>query len=417
MRTIVAFYAWQSDTPEKYNRHLIRKALDEAAGRITADASIDVEIVIDSDTEGLPGTPPITETILKKIEACEIFIPDVSFVACTKGDKLVPNPNVMTEYGYALSAKTHAALMPVMNTAFGPPEKLPFDMGHLRHPIQYRLESTAPDSERRETRAALSKKIEEKLRQQIAATQPPLPQPALFRAAEAKDGPARFREPDRPLGIRDGAGFIDAGAGKDIFFAAGAAMWLRLMPSFDPAKKWSSAVLRVALNSGINLPTLLGPASGTCVIRAEDGVGTCILSNDQEQKTDYVTFAFETGEVWAISTFPLRTHPSDLRVVDVERMLTEALLPYARFLTKLGINSPYKWIAGVTGVRGRELQYPVAPYRERIPGWGSHKCVSNEISSEGSYDMVQSPHSALLPFYKEIYDKGGLERPRHLPTT
>jgi hypothetical protein len=43
----------------------------------------------------VPGTPPITDTILKKIQNCDIFVPDVTFVASTAGGKLVPNPNVM----------------------------------------------------------------------------------------------------------------------------------------------------------------------------------------------------------------------------------------------------------------------------------------------------------------------------------
>jgi hypothetical protein len=99
MRKIVAFYAWQSDTVEKSNRYLIGTALKDAAKRITASTP-DLEVIIDSDTSGAPGTPPITDTLLKKIAECDIFIPDVSFVAHTAAGKYVPNPNVMLEYGY-----------------------------------------------------------------------------------------------------------------------------------------------------------------------------------------------------------------------------------------------------------------------------------------------------------------------------
>jgi hypothetical protein len=84
------------------------------------------------------------------------------------------------EYGYALRAKTYTAMMPVMNTAFGPPEELPFDMGHLRHPIQYHAETTAKDAERRALRQGLSQQLEAKLRLQIAATQPAPPLPVPF---------------------------------------------------------------------------------------------------------------------------------------------------------------------------------------------------------------------------------------------
>jgi hypothetical protein len=416
VRKITAFYAWQSDTPQRFNRHLIRVALEDAANRITEDSALDVELTVDQDTAGVPGQPPITDTILKKIAACDIFIPDLSFVARTGGGKFVPNPNVMTEYGYALRAKTHEALMPVMNTAFGPPKELPFDMWHLRHPIQYYIEPTAKPAQRRTTRQALSQQLEVSLRLQIAATQPAPPAPVPFPEAQAKDGPARFREPGEALGIRDGARFIDAGAGNSsIFFAPGPAMWLRLMPPFDPGKPWTSFQLRAALNQGINLPTLIGPANDSHTIRASDGVGTCIIYSAEEHQTDYVAFVFESGEVWAISTYPLATHPEDLFVGEIEKMLTDRLPGYAQFLATLGMGPPYRWIAGLTGVRGRELQYPVAPERMRIPGWGSHKCVSEHIVSEGSYDRKQSPTNALLPLFNEIYNKCGIARPEHLP--
>lgn len=100
----------------------------------------------------------------------------------------------------------------------------------------------------------------------------------------------------------------------------------------------------------------------------------------------------------------------------IEKMLKMLLPYYGRFLKLIGVHPPYKWIAGVTGVMGRELQYPVAPNSMRVPGWGSQKCASDNIIVEGSYDMVQSPLSSLLPFFKEIYNKCGMARPKHLPT-
>lgn len=174
MRKITAFYAWQSDSPRSINRDFIEIALKDAACRITDDPSLAVQIDVDSDTQGVPGTPAITETILKKIEDCDLFVPDVTFVARTEAGKYVPNPNVMAEFGYALRVRTHSAIMTIMNTAFGPPEALPFDMGHLRYPIQYSARSDVTDAERRDARVKLSNRIEERLKLQISAT--PVPQ-------------------------------------------------------------------------------------------------------------------------------------------------------------------------------------------------------------------------------------------------
>jgi hypothetical protein len=150
-------------------------------------------------------------------------------------------------------------------------------------------------------------------------------------------------------------------------------------------------------------------------VRAEDGVGICVFHTTQAQQTDEVAFAFETGEIWAISTFPLRTNPNELFVAEVERSLVEQLPLYGRFLNALGGQSPYKWIAGVSGVKGRDLQYPLPPGAIRIPGLNSSKCASDEIIVEGSYEVAQSARGALLAFFNEIYNKCGMTRPDHLP--
>jgi hypothetical protein len=78
MREFVVFYAWQSDTVERFNRHLIRIALNLAAKSISDDATAGVRVRIDADTEGVLGHVPVTDTILKKIAACHAFVPDLN---------------------------------------------------------------------------------------------------------------------------------------------------------------------------------------------------------------------------------------------------------------------------------------------------------------------------------------------------
>jgi hypothetical protein len=127
-RTIKVFCAWQSDRDQEGNRHFIRRALDDAARSINEDNAIGVEIEIDADTEGVVGTPPVTETILAKIRSSDIFVPDLTFIPETPAGKLIPNPNVMVEYGYALRSLRFDAMMPVMNTHCGAPTELPLLM-------------------------------------------------------------------------------------------------------------------------------------------------------------------------------------------------------------------------------------------------------------------------------------------------
>ena len=149
MKKYTVFYAWQSDTEQNYNRHLIRKALDMAAEAISADPSVAAQVIIDSDTQGVAGEPHVTQELLRKISEAEFFAPDLTFVGRTDRGKLLPNPNVLIEYGYAMRVKPTTARMSIMNTEYGPPEELPFDRGFLRFPITYKLPPTAPDLMRR----------------------------------------------------------------------------------------------------------------------------------------------------------------------------------------------------------------------------------------------------------------------------
>jgi len=176
-------------------------------------------VKIDADTEGVLGHVPVTETILKKISVCDAFVPDLTFVAETPDGKLIPNPNVMLEYGYALSSRTFSIMIPVMNTAYGPPEKLPFDMGHARHPIAFNLSSTAKTAERRAARSSLAQEFERILRLMIDA--------AEFQKMERlrKDAATRqflapelFRTIERALSIHSRAlvNFSSASAEHDI---------------------------------------------------------------------------------------------------------------------------------------------------------------------------------------------------------
>jgi len=66
------------------------------------------------------------------------FVADVSFIAERgENNKKLCNPNVLIELGYAISKLGSDRLICVMNTAYGMPDDLPFDLKHKRHPVQY----------------------------------------------------------------------------------------------------------------------------------------------------------------------------------------------------------------------------------------------------------------------------------------
>jgi len=75
----VVFYTWQSDLPNATNRGFIQQALENVAKAITADDTIDVEPVIDRDTQGGAGAPDIAKTIFQKIAVADVVVADVLF--------------------------------------------------------------------------------------------------------------------------------------------------------------------------------------------------------------------------------------------------------------------------------------------------------------------------------------------------
>ncbi len=156
MRDYKIFYSWQSDLPNSTNRSFIEKALENTAKSIRADDSIKVEPVIDRDTAGVPGSPDIAGTIFAKIEESQVFVCDVSIINEGEKSRPTPNPNVLIELGYALKTLGSERILMVMNTVFGKPELLPFDLSRKRVVTYYMPEEY-------ENRATERKKLEAQL--------------------------------------------------------------------------------------------------------------------------------------------------------------------------------------------------------------------------------------------------------------
>ena len=148
------FFSWQSDTPPKSGRNLVERALDRAVRAIGRDTEVEEAVreglEVDRDTKGVSGSPPIVETIFKKIDAAAVFVADLTFAGRRPDGAPIPNPNVLIEYGWALKSLGHARIVAIMNTASGNPtdEEMPFDMRHLRHPIQYDCPESADEDKR-----------------------------------------------------------------------------------------------------------------------------------------------------------------------------------------------------------------------------------------------------------------------------
>jgi hypothetical protein len=164
MRRVV-FYSWQSDLPNATNRGLIESALETAARAIAGDDTVNVEPVIDRDTEGIAGSPDIASTIFAKIDAAAIVVADVSIINNATEQRCAPNPNVLIEVGYALKALSFERVILVFNSAFGEIESLPFDL-RMRRLVVYN--AALDDKDRAAARGDLGRKLEKALRSALA---------------------------------------------------------------------------------------------------------------------------------------------------------------------------------------------------------------------------------------------------------
>jgi hypothetical protein len=161
------FYAWQSDRPPSAHRYLIRAAAKEAVKRLGNDADVEDSPRLDHDTKNVSGTPEIAGTIFRKIQESGAFIADLTFIGATglhDGDKkLLPNPNVLLELGYAARSMGWDRIICVMNTAHGPVEEQIFDIKQRRWPICYMLQGENPENIKK-TKEFLSGQLQNAIR-------------------------------------------------------------------------------------------------------------------------------------------------------------------------------------------------------------------------------------------------------------
>jgi hypothetical protein len=122
------FWSWQSWADKKATRYFIEDAL-KAALEDLADTHLDLAVRPEQDARGSLGAVDISQDILRKIREAAAVVADVTNVnLARKRDKLMPNPNVLFEVGFAEGVLNQARVVLVANRRFGKPEGMPFDL-------------------------------------------------------------------------------------------------------------------------------------------------------------------------------------------------------------------------------------------------------------------------------------------------
>ena len=422
------FFSWQSDTSSAIGRDFIEQALTSALAAINAGATVEPalrsDLLLDRDTKDIGGQPPIVDTIFKKIDNAMIFVSDITLVAKrVDPSRMSPNPNVLIEYGWALKTVGYPCIIAVMNVAYGEPTdaSMPFDVKHLRYPITYHLAPDATESEIQNERIKLTRTLEHELRvilgsPEFKKIQDERAQRIQFKTIEPDISVSRFRRNVVPLGIFHQRALLDPP--RDMFLYDGPAVWLRVMPLFATSTSISLRTLDDLYDAHTQLFIPLAPfgtEEGHWLLRADDGFGCYTVYRDRSPLTYAVTFVFFTGEIWSINTDWLIGDPrrEKLEIPFLEKPYTTALARFIELLKKVRMPGPYRWIAGMEGLRGRGIESHKKPSH-----WSYEQpiglCVSNVVSAEGVAEESIPCGEALVPFFELLFERCGLERDWYL---
>jgi hypothetical protein len=416
--TTTVFFSWQADTETRGGRNFIETALKRAAAQISKNTEVEEavrELAVDRDTVGVAGSPPIVDTIFRKIDQAVVFVPDFTFIGKRLGGRPTPNPNVLVEYGWALKSIGHGRIVPIMNTAYGEPisDAMPFNMRHLRNPIAYHCPPGLDDDSRKQVRDQLAKELESAIRAVLDSDEfkSSLPKPKgleRFQAREAVDGRGRFKPVDEPIGIASRGGFDGP---RKMFLSTHPAIWFRLMPSLKPSQKLSVATLDTAIRqSGLHPLTQAWASYG--YLRSNEGCGLYGTVGDDRETARAIVFAFTTGELWSAETYWLEANIQDGRkiVPNMEESFRRSLMTYSEFLLSLGIKPLYIWMAGMEDIKDRDLYVPAPPGHTRYSTRPNGTCIVDVVAESGAYSPGDPPGATLKPFFTELYNSCGVLR-------
>lgn len=313
-------------------------------------------IHLDQDRQGVSGSPPLVETILKKIDATSVFVADVSPVAEIeqKGEdgksriKKVMNPNVAIELGYATKSIGDTSILMVMNRQYGGRNDLPFDLAHKAGPIFFDLPDGADGAQIKAEQKILAGKLKEALSSFVAAQESSTP-PPKFPAQEPHHATMHWFQSGEELAW---VGEERDGDRIGYKFPTERYFYLRIIPHTPSVEKFRLADLR-KLSDDVRL-RVFDDVNDWFVRQNKFGVILIDPKNPNSDQLTSCTQIFRTGEIWALNRSLFVDFEGRL-TIPVKRMsdiLTSSLTHYLRFLTdKLDFSPPFDVEFGARGLQ------------------------------------------------------------------
>lgn len=406
------FYSWQSDTPERANKTLLRQALDEAIELVGQELGLDEaeRPLVDQDTQGVLGSPSIADTIFTKIQAADVVVADVTLTGVTadsENEKLLINSNVAMELGYAVGVHDDRVLLKVMNTHFGQPADLPFDLKHRRWPVQYNL---APDADRarlREVRHQLATHLAQIIGEYVRTN---APAPERYVPTASTQCAAVY--------WNDGEFLVEVDSVEEeerrrlTYPATIPLVFLRIWPD-TPVPTLSANLLNNIQVTAIE-PLCGTQNTGTSwernrfgrITYAAAGVASRLLTSTQ---------VFRNGEIWGVCSWLLRNREQVkekfVPIAAFERGMMRSLHTYLKVANE-SLEYPDKVHvqAGLVNVQ----QFRIGMGRNFIePFWGP---IYGDVMVQDSILLTDPTtiDSMLLKTFEAVFDAAGAERPENL---
>ena len=449
------FYSWQSDRPNNTNRGFIEDALTKAIRNLgRADNELYApprDLELDQDTKGMPGSPPVADTIFRKIEECAVFVPDLTFCGLTDRKRPIPNANVLIEYGWALAKLGHERIVAVMNDAYGEPTEttLPFHLRHTRWPHRFTLSQNADTAERNRVKQSLIRHFEDAIRTALTATSAADPS---FTPLQPKTSMSSFLNEDDILGILPPA--ESRPDPTTVVWRDGPRAFLRVIPGI-PAGPYNAIQITRMLDNKPLTPFWSPREKRQWRMGNQWGAVVFESGGPDRIAADYIVQITRQGEIWGIDNFWLQTRRIAHEAESIARLGNHGICPqenvvrffeddYARALSEylqfakeqLQLTSPVTVIAGLTGVQGFETYMPPPrpgmPTHHRVGGAAIPDIVSTirsvslepedgpELQFQGDYVLENNvyfrhAYKELIPFFVEAWDEFQCPRPNFLP--
>jgi hypothetical protein len=401
------FYSWQSDTPDKVGKSFIRNAIDEAVASIAEEMDLEEaeRPTVDQDTQGVMGSPAIAETIFEKIKNSEVIIVDVTLIGETNSGKKLINSNVAYELGFAHGCHDDSVLFPIMNTYYGSPDDLPFDLKHRRWPVRFELNPESPKAKRKEIKDKLVKEMSNILKLYLGNRKPKekyTPTPNTFNEAS-------YWNEDEYIIQR----IADEDRGNDLkltFTKEQALVYLRLWPD-RPLTDLSGKELADYKISQIQ--PLLGRTGGYSNCRNK--YGTITYGGENAGRLMATTQVFKNKEIWGVEAFILRPREEKGLLFVPTQVFEQGMIKSLNVYTetaweRLGYTDIIHVKAGLINVEGYKLAMPTN-YSDNF--WGP---IFEDINVEFTVNKHDKDtiKIGLLKLFNSVFDSAGTERPINL---